>query len=81
MEGSWGESEDRQGFGSVLLVGGDARTPLEHCSGTLEQVTEPKNAHIGPCDELLSHPGLDLPLTTMSPPHDPQRDKVIKKTR
>lgn len=81
MEGSWVESEGRQNVGSVLVVGGDASTPSEHCSGTLEQGTEPKDAHIGPCDELVSHPGVDLPLTSMSPPHDPKRDKVIKKTR
>lgn len=81
-EVGWGVEgpRERQNVGSVLVVRGDARTPSEHCSGTLEQGTEPKNAHIGPCDELVSHPGVDLPLTSKSPPHDPKRDKVVKKT-
>lgn len=71
-----GGSEGRQNVGSVLVVGGDDRIPSEHCSVTLEQGTEPKNALIGPCDEQVSHPGLDLLSTSVSPPHDPQWDKV-----
>lgn len=39
----------------------------------LEQGTEPINAHIGPWDELVTHPG-DPPF--VDPPCDPKRVNV-----
>lgn len=33
---------------------------LQSTQGTLEQGSEPTNAHIGPCDEMATHPGVDL---------------------
>lgn len=36
----------------ILVVG-------EHLWSTLEQVTGPPNAHIGPCNELVTHSGED----------------------
>lgn len=38
---------------------------------------QPTNAHLGPGHELGTHPEGELP----SPPRDPQRDEVVKKTR
>lgn len=57
----------------VLVVEGGARTPSEHCPGTLEQSTKLPNAHIEFCDELGTRPKVD-------PPHDPDKDKMIKTT-
>lgn len=34
--------------------GGSARIPPENCRSTLEQGTEPTNAHIGPCNKLAT---------------------------
>ncbi|TWW79831.1 hypothetical protein D4764_10G0008610 [Takifugu flavidus] len=53
-----------------------AKTSLQHCGGTHEQGIEPTNGHIGPCDELATHPGVDLPSHMGYPPRDPERDKV-----
>lgn len=49
--------------GSSLKLLFSSFAPSEHCQGALEQGPEPTNAHIGPCDELATHPGADLPLT------------------
>lgn len=53
------------GFLTLTLKAGrgGARTPLDHCLGTLEQGTKPTNAHIRPCDALGTHPGVDPALT------------------
>lgn len=48
----------------------------KHCQGTLEQGTKPTHAHTGPCDELATHPGVDLPS-----PRDPEKDKVEQEMR
>lgn len=63
----------------ALVVAGGARTASEHCRGALEQVTEPTNTHTGPCDELATHAGVDLPSPHVHPHGDPQREKVVKK--
>lgn len=47
----------------ILVVGESVRTPSEHCRVALEQGSEPTNARIGPCDELATHPGMDLAFT------------------
>lgn len=39
----------------VLVAEGGARTPSEHLQGTLEQSTDPWNAHIGLCSEPSTH--------------------------
>lgn len=36
--------------------------------GTLEQVTDPTNAHIGPFDELATHLGMYPPSIVYRPP-------------
>lgn len=40
---------------------------------------------MGPCDELATLPGVDLPFAaemgSSTPPHDPKRDKAVKKMR
>lgn len=76
MEGSQFEPQCRQNMNGVLEV--SARTPSEHCPGTLEQVTKPTNALKGPCDELGSYPGVDLPSPVVHPIRDSERDKVVK---
>lgn len=43
--------------------GGFTRTPSLHCRGTLEQCTETAVNHIGPCDELVTDPGVDPAFT------------------
>lgn len=43
----------------------------EHYHGTLEQGTEPTNAHIGPSGELRTHPGVG----PVDPARDPERDQ------
>lgn len=61
-------SHGSQNMEGVLVVGGGGtRTPSEHYPGTLEQGTEPTNAHIGLCNELVTHPGFDLPSPIVSP--------------
>lgn len=52
----------------VLVVEEGARTPLGHLPGTFEQDKEPPNAHIGPCNELLTLSGVDPGFApTMTP--------------
>lgn len=51
----------------VLVVGEGAGIPSDHCWATFEQGTRPKNPHKGPCDELATYPGLDLPSPTCAP--------------
>lgn len=63
----------------VLVEGKGARTPSEQCGGTLEQSAEPTTAHIGPYDELVTHPGVDPSSPIVYPPRDPERDKVVRK--
>lgn len=44
----------REVEGSLVCRKDGVKTPSEHCLGTLEQGTEPPNAHIGPLmSELL----------------------------
>lgn len=43
---------------AVLVAAEGAGTPWEHCQVTLEQSSEPTNAHAGPCHELATHPGV-----------------------
>lgn len=84
MEGSWFKYQCRKNMKGDLLIGEGANIPSEHCRGTLEQGLKPTHAHIGPCDELVIHPGVDpafLSLSIVYPPHDPKKDKVFKKTR
>lgn len=49
---------------SVLVARKRARTPFEHCRGTLKQGMEPLNAYVGLCDELLTHSGA-FPASTI----------------
>lgn len=56
---------------SILVAGGGASTPSEHCQGALEQGIELANAQIGYCDELATYPGVDL-CPCMHPPCDPK---------
>lgn len=65
--------------GGVLVVGGGASTPSEHCPGPLEQGTQPTTAHLGPCWGLIL--GGDLPSPIVEPPREPGGDKVVKKRR
>lgn len=58
-----------------------ARTPPEHCPGTHKQGTEPTGAHIGLCDKLETHPGVDHAFTHCVPPHDPKGIKMVKMRR
>lgn len=39
------------------------------------------NAHIELSDELVTHPGVDLPSPILYPSWDPERDKAVKKLR
>lgn len=69
-------------MGGVLVTGRGA-TPPEHCHGTLEQGTEPPNAHIRPYKEQWRtlHPPIcswDRPLHS---PHDPERDIRAKREK
>lgn len=50
-------------------IGEGARTSSEYC------LSKP---HIGLCDEMVTHPGVD---PVVRPPLDPERDKADKKTR
>lgn len=52
----------------VLVLGGGARTSSEHYRGALEQCTEFTNAHIEPCDELATNPGVDPTFAHYIPP-------------
>lgn len=45
----------------VLVEGGGHRTMSEHRPGPFEQTTKPTNAHMGPRDDLATHPGGDQP--------------------
>lgn len=38
----------------ILVVRGGSRSPLEHQHGALEQCTEPLNAHVGSCKEVVT---------------------------
>lgn len=44
----------------ILVKGGGARTPSEHCRGTLEEGIEPPYAATGTSDELMTHSGMYL---------------------
>lgn len=65
----------------VLVLREGARTPSERCQGTLEQITEPTNAHIRNCDELLTNQEWTLPSPNVHPRRNPDGDKAVKKTR
>lgn len=80
-EGSQFEPHCRQNMQSLLVVGEGSRTASNHCRGTLEQTTKPTNAHIGPCDEPATPPGVDPVFPHCVPPPDPERDKAGKKMR
>lgn len=43
----------------VPVAGEVPRAPSAHCQGTLEQGAGPPNAQMGPCDELVTGPGMD----------------------
>lgn len=51
----------------------------KHCQVTLEQGTKPTTAQIGSCDELVNHPGVDLPLATLTFPMTPKRKKQLRR--
>lgn len=76
-EGSRFEPRCRQNIENVLVVGKGSKTPSEHRRGALEQGVEPTNAHIGPYDELATHPG-DLPCLNpyVHPPHEGDKDET-----
>lgn len=56
----WAGEDFRQNMKGVLVIGEGAIAPSEQCRGTLEQGTKPTVARIGPCDELVNHPVVDL---------------------
>lgn len=65
----------------------DVLVHLHHCCSSPEQGTDPpKNALIGPCDELVAHAGVYPAFVTCSwdgvqfPPRDPTRKPADKKT-
>lgn len=62
---------------SVLVAGGGASTPSDHCRGALEQGIEPANAQIGYCNELATYRGVDL-CPCMHPPCDPKSSSEDK---
>lgn len=45
------------------------------------QGTKPTKAYIGPCHELETHPGVELPLPIVDSPIDPKGDKANKQMR
>lgn len=51
MEGSWFKLRARE---SALVAEQGAKTPSEHCQGTLDQGTVTPNSPVEPCDELLT---------------------------
>lgn len=55
MEGYRLRTQCGQNTEGVLLVGGGAKTPSKYHLATLERGTALPNAHIRPCDELMSH--------------------------
>lgn len=82
MKGSCFESQCRQNMEGDLLIG--AKIPSEHCRGTREQGMKFTHAYIGPCDDLVIHPGVDpafLSSPIMYSPHDSKKDKAFRKTR
>lgn len=50
---------------------------MEGGQGTLKQVTDPTNAHVGPCDELATHLGCTLPLPIVY--HPPKGIKHLRR--
>lgn len=51
---------------AVLLVGLGTRTSLEYCRSTFMQGAEYINAHIGPCDERATHPGVEKEFCSLA---------------
>lgn len=75
------EPQCRQSIEDVLVVGEGARNPSEQCQGTFKQGSKPTDAHLEPCDELTTHPGVNLPSPSVYPHQDPEGDKAVKKMR
>lgn len=55
---------------AILIIEKGSTTPSEHCPGTCEKGTKFTNAHIGRCNELATHPAVDLPSPCEYPPCD-----------
>lgn len=62
----------------LLAMGEGARTPSGHGQGTFEQVTDPTEAHIGPCGEQATHLGVYPPFAHCAP--SAKRDKAVEET-
>lgn len=62
----------------VLLIGGGSKIPSEDCQSTPEQGRETIKCSHGP--GMSWRPVLGLTVY-VNPPHDPKREKVVKKTR
>lgn len=76
-EGSW--FKHWQNMGVILVAGGATTTQSKLCQGTLEQGSNPPNAHISPgC-----HSGVSSPRCSWDghPPCEPNRDKAVKKRK
>lgn len=77
VEGSWLKLQGKAGRCSG--TSGRCQTTFRALSGTLEQGAEPADAHIGTCQELSTHPGVDPTFTHSLPPRDPLKE--IKRLR